>query len=80
VKAQNEHPLLDVLLGDQIKSVRAILVMGAVLGGGKSNNMLSGRLGSFSQTLRCLSRATFTLSEVPSDTRNLFHWIKTRVI
>ena len=79
MKAQTELPLLDVLLGDQIKRVRAVLVMGALLGDGKSNEMLCGRIASFSGTLR-LSRATFTPSEVASDTRHLFHWIKTRVI
>jgi hypothetical protein len=79
VKAQTEHPLLDVLLGDQIKHVRAILVMGAFLADGKSNEMLCGRVAPFSGTL-CLSQATFTQSEVASDARHLFHWIKTRVI
>ena len=48
VKAQNELPLLDVLLGNQIKRVCAILVMGAILRDGKSNDMLYGRAGSFS--------------------------------
>jgi hypothetical protein len=79
VNAQTENPLLDVLLGDQIKRVRVFLVMGAVLGDGKSNEMVCGRVASFSGTLR-LSRATFTPSRVASDTRHLFHWIKTRVI
>ncbi len=80
VKAQTEpRPLLAVHLGDQIKRVLFILVMGAVLGDGKSNNILCGRVGSFSRTLR-LSRATFTPSEVASDTSHLFHWIKTSVI
>jgi hypothetical protein len=31
-----DPPLLDVRLGDQIKRVRAVLVMGAVLGDGKA--------------------------------------------
>jgi hypothetical protein len=78
VNDQTEHPLLDVLL-DQIKRVRAILVMGAVLGDGKSNEMVCGRVASFSGTLHLL-RATFTPSRVASDTRHLFHWIKTIVI
>jgi hypothetical protein len=79
VNAQTEHPLLGVLLGNQIKRVRAILVMGAVLGDGKSKEMVCGRAVSSSGTLR-LSRATFTPSRVASDTCHLFHWIKTRVI
>jgi hypothetical protein len=48
VKAQTGRPLLDVLLGDQIICVRAILVMGAILGDGKSNDIICGRAGSFS--------------------------------
>ena len=78
-KAQ-PRPLLDVpLLGDQIKRVDVILVMGGILRDGKSNGMLCDGVRSFPQTL-CLSQATFTPSEVASDTRHLFHWIKTRVI
>jgi hypothetical protein len=53
VKAQMDPPLLlDVRLGDQIKRVRAVLVMGAVLGDGKSNDMLCGRVMSSSRTMR----------------------------
>ncbi len=81
VNAQANPPLLDVRLGDQIKRVRAIIVMGAVLGDGKSNDMLTGRVAASSGTLR-LSRATFTPSVHASDTTTTtsFHWITTRVI
>ena len=51
VKAQTEpRPLLTVRLGDQIRRVCVILLMGAVLGDGKSNDMQSGRVCSFSRT------------------------------
>jgi hypothetical protein len=53
--------------------------MGAVLGNGKSNDMQSGQVGSFSRTLR-LSQATFTRSKFASDTSRLFHWMQTSVI
>jgi len=79
VKAQREHPLMEVRLGDQLKRVRAILLMGAVLGDGKSNDMLCGRVGAFSNTLR-LSRATFTPSHFASDTGLTHHWIRSNVI
>ena len=73
VKAQQDpRPLLDVRLGDQIKRVRAVLIMGTILGDGKSNDMLCGRVGAFSHTLR-LSRATFTPSAQASDTNQFFH-------
>jgi hypothetical protein len=80
VKAQTEpRPLLNVRLGDQIRRVCVLLLMGAVLGDGKSNDMQCVRVGSFSRTLR-LSRATFTPSRFASDTSHLFHWIKTSEI
>jgi hypothetical protein len=80
VKAQKNRPLLDVLLGDQIRRVSMIVVMGIILGDGKSTDMLCGRVMSSSNTLR-LSRATFTPSDVSSDTTHLsFHWIKSKVI
>jgi hypothetical protein len=80
VKAQTElHPLLNVRLGDQIQHVCLILLMGAVRGDGKSNDMQCGWVGSFSRTLH-LSRATFTPSKFASDTSCFFHWIKTSVI
>jgi hypothetical protein len=80
VKAQTEpHSLLNVHLGDQIRRVCVILLMGAVMGDGKSTDMQCGRIGSFSRTLH-LSRATFTPSKFASDTSRLFCWIKTSVI
>ena len=81
VKAQTEPcPLLNVRLGDHIRRVCVILLMGrAVLGDEKSNDMQCDRVGSFSRTLR-LSRATFTPSKFASNTSRLFHWIKTSVI
>ena len=79
VKAQIERPLMDVRLGNQIRRVRTKLLLGTVLGDGKSNDMLCGRVGSFTNTLR-LSRATFTPSYLASETNNTFHWIHSNVI
>jgi hypothetical protein len=80
VKAQKDQPLLDVLLGDQIRRVRLIVVMAIILGDGKSTDMLCGRVMSSSNTLR-LSRATFTPSDVAADTGPFrLSWIKSRVI
>jgi hypothetical protein len=80
VKAQKDRPLLDVLLGDQIRRVYLIVVMAIILGDGKSTDMLCGRVMSSSSTLR-LSRATFTPSDVAADTSPLsISWIKSRVI
>jgi hypothetical protein len=54
VKAQTEPcPLLNVRLGDQVKHVRAILVMGAILGDRKSKSMLYGRAGHFLKPFIC---------------------------
>jgi hypothetical protein len=79
VDAQNDPPLLDVLLGDQISRVRAIILMGPVLGDGKSNDMLCGRVQSFTETLR-IHRGVLTPSVQASETDLPFHWIKSRVI
>jgi hypothetical protein len=80
VKAQKDRPLLEMLLGDQIRRVYLKIVMAIILGDGKSSDMLCGRVMSSSKTLR-LSRATFTPSDVSSDTsHSLINWIKSRVI
>ena len=68
---QNPH-LVDVLLGDQIRRVYLIIIMGIVLGDGKSTDMLCGRvLVSHSKTLR-LSHASFTPLNTAADTINIF--------
>jgi hypothetical protein len=80
VKAQKDRPLLDMLLGNQIHRVCLIVIMAIILGDGKSADMLCGRVMSSSNTLH-LSRATFTPSDVSSDTCPLLiNWIKSRVI
>jgi hypothetical protein len=80
VKAQKVPPLLDMLLGDQVRRVRVIVVMAVILGDGKSNDMLCARVMSHSNTLR-LSRATFTPSDSAEETGSEhFHWIKSIVI
>jgi hypothetical protein len=53
--------------------------MAAVLGDGKSNDMLAGRVMSFSCTHR-LSRPAFIPSVVASNTCKRLHWIKSQVI
>ena len=79
IEAMKQPPILQVRLGDQVRHVRAHLLMAAVLGDGKSNDMVCGRIMSSSRTLR-LSRATYTPSRIAADTQNAFHWIKTKTI
>jgi hypothetical protein len=80
VKAQKDLPLLDILLGNQVRRVRIIIVMAVILGDGKSTDMLCGRVMSHSNTLR-LSRATFTPSDSAKETRSdQTKWIKSSVI
>ena len=79
VEAMKNPPLLRVLLGDQVRKVRATIVMGAVLGDGKSNDMSAARVMNSHRTLR-LSRATLTPSQVAADVFQSFTWIQTHVI
>jgi hypothetical protein len=79
VKAQKDPPLIDVLLGDQLRRVRLIIIMAIILGDGKSNDMLCGRVMSNTKTLR-LSRASFTPSESAAETSDASVWIKSNVI
>jgi hypothetical protein len=53
--------------------------MGTVVGDGKSQDMVSGRVASYRKT-NCLDQATLTLSDIASNTTNDFHWIKSRDI
>ena len=79
VKAQKDPPLLDVLLGNQVRKVYVTVVMAILLGDGKCTDMLCGRVMSHSNTLR-LSRATFTPSDAAMDTSKSSIWIKSHVI
>ena len=79
VDAQRSPPLLDILLGSQLRRCRTVLVMGTLLGDGKSQDMSCGRVGAHTHTLR-LSRAVFTPSDIADDTSQIFNWIKSRVI
>jgi hypothetical protein len=80
VQAQKDPPLLDMLLGDQVRRVQLIVVMAVILGDGKSTDMLCGRVMSHTNTLR-LSRATFTPSDSAEETGSeQFNWIKSIVI
>jgi hypothetical protein len=79
VEAMREPPIVDVLLGNQIRRVRLIIVMAIALSDGKSSDMLCGRVMSQSNCLR-LSRATFTPSDSAADTTDDHVWIKSNVI
>jgi hypothetical protein len=65
-------------LGDQIKRVRAVLVMGAVLGDGKA--MTCCVAGDVLVPNHASLRATFTPSAVAPTPPQLFHWINSAVI
>jgi hypothetical protein len=79
VLAQKKSPLMTVVLGEQVRRVRAVLLMGPILGDGKSQDMICSRVMSYSKTLR-LSRATLTPSCVGSETKQAYKWIKSSVI
>jgi hypothetical protein len=79
VLAQKKPPLMTVVLGDQVRKVRVVLLMGPILGDGKSQDMICCRVMSNSKTLR-LSRGTLTPSCLASDTSQTTKWIKSGVI
>ena len=79
VHAQKSPPLIDILLGNKLRRCRTVLLMGTLLGDGKSQDISCGRLGAHTNTLR-LSRAVFTPSDTADDTAQVFHWIKSGVI
>ena len=79
VKAQKDPTHVDVLLGDQLRRVRLVIVMAIVLGDGKSTDMLCGRVMSNSKTLR-LSWTSFTPSDAAAESSVDFDWIKSNVI
>jgi hypothetical protein len=59
--------------------VRAVLLMGPILGDGKSQDMICSRVMSYSKTLR-LSRGTLTPSCFASQTTLAYKWIKSGVM
>ena len=79
VEAQTNPPLLDLLLGNKLCRCRTVLLMGTLLGDGKSHDLSCGRVGAQTNTLR-LSRAVLIPSDIADDTTQPFHWIKSRVI
>jgi hypothetical protein len=79
VEAQRSPPLIDILLGTQLRRCRTVLLMGTLLGDGKSQDMSCGRVGAQTNTLR-LSRAVFTPSDIADNTAQAFHWVKSSVI
>jgi hypothetical protein len=79
VEAQQNPPTIDILLGDQVCRRRLILLMGFLLGDGKSQDMATGRVAAFTNTFR-LCRAAFIPSDIASDTDKSVPWIKTAVI
>jgi hypothetical protein len=79
VEAQRRQPLMTVVLGQQVRRVRAVLLMAPILGDGKSQDMICSRVMSYSKTLR-LSRGTLTPSCLASQTTLAYKWIKSGVI
>ena len=79
MEAQSSPPLIDIRLGNQVCRRCIILLMGTLLGDGKSHDMSCGHVGAYTKTL-CLSRAVFTPLDVASETNNNFNWIKSNVV
>jgi hypothetical protein len=67
--AQNERPLLDVCLGNQVCHVRGFLPISIVMGDGLRNDTFAGRVKSYSGTL-CLTRSCFLPSHLASNPRH----------
>ena len=79
VEAQKNPPLLDIRLGNNVCRCRIVLIMGTLLGDGKSHDLSCGRVGAQTNTLR-LSRAVLVPSDIAADTTQPYCWIKSRVI